>query len=420
MNLNDLNWKTGLLIAVIVLGASLEIIKRLPQGDSLPTAEVRSGQVQAQHYNVRAQRVAGRGQPPAMLPAPRLTPPARPIAKAAQIPAMTKEQMEKFAKSLPKTTEFEHDKKKAKKKKGKDDEWEIVVDPVTGKRIKRRKKKVAKAEEKKEEVVQKEEPKKDEEPPAAEEDNDIDAAVAAAMTTGRAPLSNSTQPDDAFASAQEWMRKLLSRPNLAETKRFIDHYNKALVTPDVFYKVVHAMVTDSRAEMKKLGVLCLGSTPSVLSFQMLAQVIKAERAGSPAQKDAEGFADGYKEIGRLPLLERVLRSSSGSFPTVLATQKVEASAEKHLNTANQQQQNGAAQPAAPVRNYSTNFQRFVPVLNNLTKSKDQAIKDQAARTLGVLNNLLNNSGTPVSPAPTQTQAGVVDPNSNGGQQAAQF
>ncbi len=412
MNLSDMNWKTNLLIVVILLGASLEIIKRLPKADPLTSAAALRGDAHTQPYNVRAKKVAGhqRPQPPAMLAPPKMIKPIQ-ATRPAHIPAMTKEQMEKLAASLPKATEFEHDKSKAKKKDGKDDEWEIVVDPKTGKRIKRRKKKVAKAVEKKEEVVQKEEPKEEETPPPAEED-DIDAAIASAMATGKAPVSNSRQADDAFASAEEWMRKLLSRPNVGETKRFIDHFNKALITPEVFYKVVNAMISDSRNEMKQLGVLCLGSTPSVLSFQLLAQVIKNERGGTPAQKDAEGFADKYKEIGRLALLERILRASTGSNPTVLALTKLEASATQYLNQPTQPQQQtgtGTQAAAAPARNYSANFQRFVPILTSLGKSRDQAIKDQSGRTLSLLQGLLNNStSTPTAPS-QPAQAGVIDP-----------
>ncbi len=400
MNMSDMNWKSWGLVIVIVLGGSLEVIKRLPKGESLFAGDANPRAKTAKPYSVRP-RVGGHGSAPMMLAPPKVQAP--PTARPVVIPALTKEQMEKLQAAAPKTTEFDHAGEKAKKKDGKDDEWEIVVDPKTGKRIKRKKKKAvaAKKDEKKEEEVAKTEEPEAEEPEP--EDEDIDAAIATAITTGKAPVNNSKKPDDAFASAEEWMRKLLSRPNLTETKRFIDHYNKALVSAEVFYKVVNAMLADSRAQMKQLGVLCLGSTPSVLSFQMLAQVIKSERSGTPPQKDAEGFIEKYKEIARLTLLERILRASTGSFSTVLATKTLEASATKNLTAQAQQQPPPPGGAAAPVRNYTANYQRFVPILTALGKSGDAAIKNQAAITLNTLNGLLQSGGAAVV-QPTQASA----------------
>lgn len=388
--MNDQNWKSWALVIVIVLGGGLELIKRLPKGESvLP----RDRAQEAQPYSVR-KRVGGNAPtmlaPPTVIGAPRVA--HRPVV----LPSLTKEQMEKLAAAAPKTTEFDHNGDKAKKaeaKKKDEAEWEIVVDPKTGKRIKRKKKKVAKKEEeKKEEVAKAEEAKPEEEDSAGDKDDeDIDGAIGRAIATGKAPASNSKKADDAFASAEEWMRILLNRPNLAETKRFIDHRLKALVSAEVFYKVVNAMLSDSRAQMKQLGVLCLGSTPGTLSWQGLVNTV-TKYPNSPAQTDAQKFIDGYQDIARLNFLQGIMQAGAGSQSTVLATKTLEASAQKYLG-AQPQQNPPAGGQAAPVRNYSKSYQPFVLILRSLGKSGDQAIKAQAGSTLAVLEGLLQQNGS---------------------------
>lgn len=382
--MNDFNLKTWALVLILAMGTTFEIVKRLPK-TKLFEGEGRTAQ--SQPFAIRGSKV--RGAPPTMLPPPKIVA-ARVAPRPAQLPALTKEQVDKLAQSMPKETEFDHGKPKVKKKLN-EDEWEIVVDPVTGKRIKRKKKKVAKKEEKKEEVVKTEE--KPSEDPKEDNDEDIDRAIAQAMATGQPPASNTRKPDEAFASAEDWMRKLLSRPDLAETKRFIEHYNKALLSPEVFYRVVHAMLVDSREKMKQLGVLCLGSTPSPTSFQMLAQTIAKERSGSAARNDAEGFADKYKEYSKLGILDRVLRGGMGTPTTVLATQKLEVSATENLGKAQSSTSTGATNATNnPVRTMTASYKKFEPILTNLTKSNDPQIKAQAASTLNVLQNLLGSSG----------------------------
>ncbi|MGE3760571.1 MAG: hypothetical protein AB7H97_22595, partial [Pseudobdellovibrionaceae bacterium] len=260
------DWKIWALVAALAVGGIFEVVKHSPGRSTVGwDGEGSTLRGKEKAYSVPHRPTNAAGMAPHFKAPPRAILPTRPVVAAeAPIPNLTKDQVDKFLQQA----------QGPQKKMAKDDEWETVIDPKTGKKIKRKKKKkkVAKKPKKKEEEVAAK-PEKTEEEPTKTDDKNINAAIAEVVATGSvAPPVPNNKPDDAFTSAEEWIKKLLNRPDLAETKRFIDHYNKNLVTAEVFYKVVGMMIEDPRPEMKKLGVLAAGASQSVMSFQLLAEV----------------------------------------------------------------------------------------------------------------------------------------------------
>ena len=127
------------------------------------------------------------------------------------------------------------------------------------------------------------------------------------------PGPRATYSRPPFTSLEEWRRLLLTTPDLAETRVFIQHYQDNLVSAEVFYKIVNEMIADSRTEMKQLGVMCAGVTPSVISFTILAGVEKTEATASAVRNQATGFLSHYATLTYVHILRSIM---SGSAPSL--------------------------------------------------------------------------------------------------------
>lgn len=385
MLLDELNWKTWGLILLIALGGSFELIKRLPTSKGGWDLGFRSNSENEKPYAVRGTRsglLKAHRNPPAMLPGTGVK--AQPRV-AQNLPPMSKEQLAALVATQNKAPEKDPLVQNP-------DDFETVIDPKTGKAIKRKKKKKKKDAAKKDKTTDtaaKLYPTKDSDSDWGSNDNDIDAAVSRTITTGELqPAPPKEDPDKGTESAEEWMRKLLNRPNLAETNRFIDHYKRGLITADVYYRIVRAMVEDSRPEMKKLGIMAASQVLSPLSFQILAKVIQSERADSDIGKVANEALNRYTEFGRLDILKRILSASSSGYIPLVATEKLQQSAVKNLKPVTQSSSTSTP-PSQTVQTMQvTAYRNFIPILNNLLKSSDQAVKDQAAQTLSTIQGLL--------------------------------
>jgi|GEM_PF-6320080 len=395
--MNDMNWKTWGLIFVLAMGITFEAIKRLPKDSTKWAAEnLKFSAAQSTPYQVKYKAVNDGRQAPAVMPMHK----AVHVAGNAEVNRKTIEAF--IAANSTHKGDFNHvdkgaeGKAKAKNKKKDDDEYEIIVDPKTGKRYRRKKKKVAKVEEVKQEVA-KEEPKK-QEPPKA--DDDIDGLLNEAIATGQLPPTTD-QADNPHADLEEWKRRLLARPDSAETRRFIEHYKSGIVSVEIFYKIIALMLEDSRPQMKELGVLCAGLTPSVLSFQVLADVVKEERSGSSLRKYSESFLNNYSSLGNLYVLERIMKAPSSSFIAVQATKRLDTAANTYLAPSKNKPPKGTSASGTTAHSNSSYFRRFVTILETLIRNPDSSVSDQARLTLNTLNSLMNMTTAPATVAPAQ-------------------
>lgn len=408
--MEDMNWKTWAIIFIIAMGAGLEAIKRMPGTSRL---EIEPGIPGVTPYAVKlknAPMTIG-GDAPRTLPAPKQ------VAIGGQ--TISKETLEKFiAANKPEQTDFDKvlkgmaDKNAAaaKKKKDKDgEEYEIIVDPKTGKRYKRKKKKGAKAEaEKKEDVA-----KQDKKPEPKKDDIKLEDLMAQTISTGQLPPPPN-KADTPFADLEEWKRRLLTQPDAEETRTFIDHYKNNIVSADIFYKITQMMIEDSRPEMKELGILCAGSTPSSMSFTMLANIHNTERSGSRPRTYADGFLNQYANAGNLSILKQIMQGGSNAQTTILATQKVDTAAQTLLNPKLNKNKTTTAstsstdpsstQTAGAAHSNAVYFKAFLPLLQTLSKDKDSSVVAQAKSTLADIQRLMYPNSNPNPPTTTQIQA----------------
>lgn len=380
------NWKTWIVLLVAFVGASFELLKHLPGKENVvwEKENLRYG-YEGKPYSVRE------------LPK-KLRAPTKPVLHVAGDQKVLAEALKSYSTATVQVaSEAEHkvaptkDAAK-KKKKAKDDEYEEVIDPVTGKKVKRKKKKEAKKEEEKKPsepttastpIQEEPEPQQDDRTDAAA----IAAAIAQSAATGDLPLpiKNSTLP--AFASLDDWQRLLLQRPDLAETKVFIQSFKNHTVSSDIYYKIAKMMLADSRPEMKSLGVLVVGSNSSVMSFQMLAGVAKSG-SGEP-KTNAQKYIDAYSNsISNLQILLGVLRGTDAAAATA-ALHEFDQAATKFL--ANHTSSTGGV-TRGQSGGTATQFQPFVQVLKTLSHSTDATLASQAGQSLNHLEGLLGGSG----------------------------
>lgn len=382
--MGETNWRNWIILFIMAMGLTLEIMKRtdFKPNNSLENAAAAGV---TEPYSVRNGERARRAQRDHQVS------PQSARVGGNQDKA-NRELLEKFiAANAPGSTTFDAGKKAAEKKKKEEcDEKNPKVDPLTGKPVACKKKKEKKEEAKVEAPVA---------PPALPEPKKDDTYYPQAMSGGELmPQPQAQKADDGFKTLEDWERRLLNTPDSAETKRFIDKYKQNLVTADVFYRITQMMLDDSREDMKRLGVMCAGQTPSTTSFDMLATLIKKESSGSAPRKDAEDYVARYADLSNVRILEALLRApSANTYTTVLATLKVGDAAKRYLNipstntttssTPATNSANTTAQIAAVKRN-ATYFQRFLGILQDLSRNSDSSVKTQASSTLSNIQSLL--------------------------------
>lgn len=402
--MGETNWRNWIILFIMAMGLTLEVMKRtdFKSGNSLENAAA-AGVTEPYSVRaaVRAKRAAERTN----------TQSTRVGANASATTDKNRELLEKFiSANSPGSATFDAAKAAEKKKKEECDEKNPKLDPVTGKPVPCKKKKEKKEEAKVEPPVT---------PPAPVEAKKEETYYPQAMSGGEVmPQPQAQQRDDGFTTLADWERRLLNSPDAAETKRFIDKYKQNLVTADVFYRITQMMLEDSREDMKRLGVMCAGQTPSTTSFDLLASLIKKESSGSAPRKEAEDYVTRYADLSNVRILEALLRApNANTYTTVLATQKVGDSAKRYLNlpsasangSSNGNANTGGTTPAASapttaqiaaVKRNATYFQRFLGILQDLSRNTDSGVKTQATSTLGNLQTLL--AGVQQQPAQTPT------------------
>lgn len=388
--MNQGNWKTWLVIFVLSVGVAFEMIKRVPQSEG--NLWERDGAVL--QMNADGQPYSIRHLNPQ---APRVQKRAEPTHVAAE--AVLRNELKKFvADNAQHATSPKAPKKKAAKKKkkvaGPDDE--IFVDPTTGKKYRRKKKKEDKTEVAKTDSTQPQ-AKPDDKKATENIDNNLNAALFAGGVTDDSAFNNYTAgnggvTNNNVVSLEEWEARLLTKPDADETKQFIKLYNQDQVSSSIFYQIVQKMLADKRTDMRKLGILCAGSTPSVTSFQLLATAYSTE-SDSGVKSYEDGFLALYSDLGNLPVLQKVLSSNAQAAVTTQALQRLQTAATRYLSAGGTTTPPTGQPSAQSAARNATYFQRFVSILQNLGKSSNTTIVAEAQQTLTSLQNLLAAAGS---------------------------
>lgn len=374
----------------LILGVAFEFFKFNPKTHLAKTPRLALTH-EVRPYSITTQKLAQPEHARAAQPVQNFNYQSKPIVQSADLPEVEIAAENKEAKKDEAKTED----KKEEKKVTEADEFEDVIDPKTGQLVRRKKVKTEEEKAKQEEEEKlakqkeddeaqqkflKEQVEKEQERLAALHEQERNAHFAGAA--GGAQQPQPQQPTSGFSaqgflSATEWEKKLLNNPSLSATTGFIQAYLGGTVSSTTFYRVVETMLKDNRIEVRGFGLLALGSTPSTISFNELADLSKTESAGSALRPKIDEYLNQYMALQHLEVLSSVINASTSAFNVILAIDKVDASAQKHLSN--------KTDP-----NYNRNvayFKPFISMLEALIKSSDASVVAQAQNTLADLKNL---------------------------------
>lgn len=384
----------------LIVGLAFELFKVNP-GKSLSKSPRIALSQEIQPYSMNSQRLAQQqARAQAIQPIHNSHTFAK-MAGPANLPEVAIETA-KTENKEEKKEESNGEKKEEEKKVTEADEFEDVIDPKTGQVVRRKK---AKTEEEKlkqeeEEKLAKLKEENEENEKRLKAQIETEKAKQAALRKQQEEAQHPTAPAggalaqqpytggggggfsaNAYLSAAEWEKKLLTNPSLSATTGFIQSYLNGSVSSRVFYSVVETMLKDNRAEVRGYGVLALGSTPSAMSFNELAALLKTEPASSAIRPKIDEYLNQYTELKNLDVLANVMNASTSAFNVVMAISKVDASAQKYISN--------KADPSY-ARNVAY-FKPFISILESLSKSSDASIMAQAQNTLADLKSLTSST-----------------------------
>ncbi len=198
------------------------------------------------------------------------------------------------------------------------------------------------------------------------------------------PPRNTTSPTMPPASNQkdfeQWKKILLGNPDVKAIESFVQAYKTQQISKENFYKLIGLMLQAEKLDIRQLAILALTKTPSDSSFLALVNLLQQTPQDAPLFSTLDMALNTYLEIDNLPILEKILTSSTSLFAVIYATQKIEQAALRYLQT---QQDPTITQASVPT------FQRFLSVLQNLNQpTQDPSLTPYLLATLGQLQNLL--------------------------------
>ena len=396
----EANWKSYGLIALVGLFLFTQLLRHLPGTQSLVPWETEGIHLSRNDQPYSVKTTEGR---PAYHP--RLK-----IDHISLHGGISPEQLQKFAAANAAATETAAPVKaedkaddKTKKKLEKCDEKNPKVDPKTGLALECKKKKSKDAVK----PVLSETPAPSTSTPTEAKGNSDGGGIGNDTLGGGIAGQSSViaaKKDDQSDTLEAWQKRLLGAADLSETKVFIDRYQKGLVTADVYYQIVEQMVADSRDDMKQLGIMCAGVTPSVISFQILAKVESGLPSDSTVRASAETYLAHYSDLTYLGILARVLRTPASDYSTVAATQRLDTSAQRYLRLS-------TATPAntKSIARVALYFQPFVAILTGLEKSTNTTLAYQSKRALTDVQSLVASAASTTASAPAIATASNRQP-----------
>ncbi len=219
------------------------------------------------------------------------------------------------------------------------------------------------------------------------DDSDSDVATVPTSSGAATPLAFSggqAGAAPAAADLSDWEKLLLVTPNHRETTRFINLYQNKQITAEVFYGIVGQMLNDGRTQMRSLGVMALGATPSVPSYEML--VTTSENETEPVKSQANSYLERtYNRPQAVNIIYGALLKPEATATLQLQGLKnLTALLGNGRKTASDDVENGETTPAPA--SFNPNVIRYFSLLQRdviplLKQSQDQEVRT-LAETVG--------------------------------------
>ncbi len=180
-------------------------------------------------------------------------------------------------------------------------------------------------------------------------------------------------------SADQWRSLLLGQPTKENIAKFINAYNTLEVDESTFYLITNELLHDSKSDVQFLGLSAAGSFHNSNSFSSVASAY--DQLNAENQSKAQAFLMSFSTSQRSNVLLVVLKSSN---PVVvdLATQVIlkgfHDSSSGSVGVVDPRSSRGDINETA---NLVSDYQKFVPIFQQLAKGSDPTIANIASSAL---------------------------------------
>lgn len=182
-----------------------------------------------------------------------------------------------------------------------------------------------------------------------------------------------------FLSAQEWISYLESSPSQSKTDNFVSEYKQHLVTDATYYQVIGSMLKSSNIQVQQQGIYALGKTPSLESFQTLANEQNSLQTSSPLYSATNTDLQGYQSMSNLGILQQAIGSGQSQGVQQVALSELQGSINSNLGSSSP-----TGQPSTLSGN-ATKYQAFVTPLTQIANGGGSS-SGLAQQILGTLSN----------------------------------
>ena len=205
---------------------------------------------------------------------------------------------------------------------------------------------------------------------------------------------------------QKWLDVIMKEPDFKLTTKLVQYYQTSLVTEQVFFGVIAAMLNDPREKMHELAIIALSSTPSLQSLVLLNRFVDNERGLSSEKRQAQDAIGKYADVQYLNVLASIIQTPNSPSLSMqglrLLTQTGETSFKaltpppasgnppqpEHVDGATTSSTSTAEQQKK-FSQASRSFQPFVSILSKVSQhNSDQDLRQAASIALQKLQGWL--------------------------------
>jgi hypothetical protein len=210
---------------------------------------------------------------------------------------------------------------------------------------------------------------------------------ATAITAKETSTKNREAAEEKLSSLEEWLAFIMPQPSYDRTMKMLQELQSKRLETSIFHEVAAEMLSDPRPKMQELGVLALGSFPSLRSYLLLQSSNARFSETSPLRIQSRNFLKNYTRLENLRYLSSVLTTRVESDIVFEALRLIHTSASFYSDQAKTSAGEDSESSLQPARVQANNhlirqFGPLVPVLNRLAQtSTDEAIRQQASTTL---------------------------------------
>lgn len=205
-------------------------------------------------------------------------------------------------------------------------------------------------------------------------------------------FSPQEKKNDLPVTFEDWAKLILGSPQPNNVAKLIEFYRNNMVSDEVFFAILSAMLEESNPEQQNLAVYAAGNVPNPRTFTFLVDVLKGEQQGSPLAAKVTQHLVRYQSLRDVIHLKTVFLSQIEDTSSMqVAAQLVDRSTKTLLEgPTDSSGTSSTTKGAIALRQQAIKvFQGFVPALEQILirYSGDREIARPTQSALSRIKNL---------------------------------